>query len=925
MDTPSTNNLKKEPRSSTKHGRFFIPWLIALVGIATAGLTYHQIHLDQEARIQIEFERRAQSTANLMEEALRTRLETLRTLRELYHCSDTVSQDEFDRAALQLTERHTGIESLKWAPRVAAMQREPYENEARSNGNPAFNILEPGPAGTLSIAASRKEYFPIFFSVPFDRDPHALGFDLASSPAWPDFQTAAREGDLRASGLVPFVTGSSIDGGYLIELPVYGDTVPRTELERMALLRGFIVGVFKPSAVLENLMTQVQQLGIDVLMVDRISAQELKVLHYHPSMLRRETAVIPTIAEITRGTHHHSTLSFGGRMWELWFRPAPEWLASQRAHNEYLIALFVLLITALIVFYFRSIFRQTTEIESLVGRRTAELTATQKELRNDIRRRIEIEQALKASEERYRALVSQSSDAIWRLELPQPIPIATAIDELIERVLTTGQIAECNEITAQMHGRKHASEILGQHLTFLSSNVRQTYAAMLHAFVRNGYRLSEHESSETNPGGETRIFVHNLIGVLENDRLARIWVTERELTHQRLMEGERQAFERRLGETQRLESLGVLAGGIAHDFNNLLTGIMGHASLGRCEITDDSPLSAHFEQIEIASRSAASLCQQMLAYAGKGRFVVKPYNLSQIVSQAAHLLHISVSKNAELRFQLADNLPYVKADAAQIQQIVMNLVINASEAISQRSGVITLTSGVIQPDATTFANCPYAPSKLAASYVFLEVRDNGCGIRPELRSRVFEPFFTTKFAGRGLGLAAAIGIVRGHAGALNLESTVGTGSTFTLFLPVMEVQPQIEKTAEVTHTPWRAEGTILVIDDEAPVRGVTERMIQTLGFSALCAADGDKGIQLFQLYRLGIKLVLLDLSMPGLSGEETLTGLRAIDPDVRVILMSGYSQPELSASFVGKTPSFLSKPFSIAQFQSAIRQAIVHT
>jgi len=922
---PSNNNQKENPPSTTKWSRIFIPWFIALVGVAASVLAFRQIHLNQELRTQKEFERRAQSTTNLMEVALGNQLETLRTLQELFHCSEEVSRDEFERAAQQLIERHTGIESLKWAPRVQAGQRERFEKAAQAEGIPAFEIFESSPAGTPSVAPSRKEHFPVFFSAPFDRDPRALGFDLPSSPAWADFQIATREGDVRASGPVRFVTKADTDGEYLVELPVFGDAIPRTEIERVSLLRGFILGVFRPSAILEKLMTQVQQMGIDVLMVDRISSQDLRVLHFHPSVLRHETTEIPTIANIELASHYHSILPFAGRAWELWFRPAPEWLASQRNHDEYIIALFILLITALIALYFNSVFRQTTEIESLVARRTAELTATQRELRDDIRQRMETEQALKASEERYRSLVSQSTDAIWRLELSQPIAVTLPHEEQIERILATGHIAECNEITAQMHGRKLASEILGQHLAFLSPHATQPYAASLRAFVRNSYRLAEHESSDTTPSGETRIFVHNLIGVLENERLVRIWVTERELTQQRMMEGERHAFERRLGETQRLESLGVLAGGIAHDFNNLLTGIMGHASLGRCEIPADSPLSSHFEQIEAASRSAASLCQQMLAYAGKGRFVVKPYNLSLIVSQAAHLLHISVSKQAELRFQLAENLPYVKADAAQIQQIVMNLVTNASEAISQRSGVITLTSGVIKPDATTFSDCPYAPSKLAPSYVFLEVRDNGCGIPTELRSRVFEPFFTTKFAGRGLGLAAALGIVRGHAGALRVESKVGSGSAFTLYLPVMDPQPQIEVVpAGVTNTPWRADGALLVIDDEAPVRSVTERMAQTIGFSALCAADGDQGIQLFQLYRSSIKVVLLDLSMPGLSGEETLAGLRAIDPEVRVIMMSGYSQPELSASIIGKTPTFLSKPFSIAQFQTAIRQTIAH-
>jgi signal transduction histidine kinase/ActR/RegA family two-component response regulator len=924
VDEPTTTLPATAPKAGARRRRRYIPWLVVLLGIAATTGSFLTLHNNERAQLDAEFKRRAQGIANLMAEALRNRQEALLTMQNLFHYSEEVTRSEFDRAASDLLARHPGLQSLKWAPRVSAAQREKFEAAAQSDNLSDYKIFAAARPAGPSSANLASESFPIFYDVSADAATHALGFDLATSSAWPDFQLAAREGSLRASGRVPHITSESIGDAYLIELPVYLDAVPRTEEARASLLRGFLLGVFQPSSLLENLATQLPRTGLDVLLVERVGENEVYPLYYRPFSVRANGTAVPRIEDFKTELFQCIELPFAGRNWEMWFRPDPEWLDAQDSPDEYVIACFGLLITALLAICLHALFRQTSAVELVVAQRTAELTATQCELRKDIQHRILVEQALKAGEERYRLLVSQSADAIWRLELPVPVPVSLPVDEQIERLTTTGLIAECNKITAQMYGHKQAADILGQKLSFLPPRSRQRHESVLRAFVNSGYSLSDHESSDTAPDGEPRIFTHNLIGILEHNQLARIWVTERELTKQRLLEQEKKVFEHRLGETQRLESLGVLAGGIAHDFNNLLTGILGHASLGRSEILEDSPLNSHFEEIEIASRNAANLCQQMLAYAGKGRFVVKPHNLSQIVSQAAHLLHISLSKQAELRFQLAEGLPLVLADATQIQQIVMNLVINASEAIGKRPGLIALTTRLIQPDASTFSSCPYAPEKPAAAYVTLEVRDNGAGMSPEVIERIFEPFFTTKFAGRGLGLAAALGIVRSHNGAVRVESKQGEGSTFTVFLPATDLKDKEENNHLLTHTPWSADGTLLVIDDEAPVRSVTERMAQALGFSALCAADGDQGIQLFQLYRAGIKVVLLDLSMPGLSGEETLASLRSIDPTIRVILMSGYNQPELPATINGKPPSFLSKPFSISQFQSAVRQAMLH-
>ncbi|MBK9990922.1 MAG: CHASE domain-containing protein [Verrucomicrobia bacterium] len=908
-----------------KKRRLYIPWLVILLGFLTAAVSFQLLRESEKKRVHQEFVRRAQTIANLMKSDLHNQQDTLFTIRAIYHSSERVTLSEFLHASAELIERQPGLISLKWAPRIPADQRKKYEASAQADGLPQFEIHAASFLGSNGKSTElAQECFPIIYDTLADESPKTLGLDLTTSSAWADFQAAARLGTIRASGRVPHLGSETLGDAYLMELPVFRTDVPPTEAERLAQLRGFVLGVFKPSVVLENLLAQIPRTGLDILLVDRLSENENQPLHFHASRLNGDSTAVPSIETIAAGEHHRIEIPFAGREMEFWFRPAPDWTASLQTYNELMLAGFVLLVSVLLAIYLRRVFQQAFAVESLVAQRTAELTAIQRELREDIQRRSRIEQALKDSEQRYRTLVSQSSDAIWRLELSQPIAISLPLDEQVEKIMVTGRIAECNELTAQMYGYQQAKEIVGQHLSFLNPRSRSRHESLVRAFVQSNYSLSEHESSDTAPGGETRIFIQNLIGVVENEKLVRIWVTERELTHQRLVEQEKQAFERRLSETQRMESLGVLAGGIAHDFNNLLTGIMGHASLGRAEIPPDSPLVNNFEEIENASRSAANLCQQMLAYAGKGRFLIKPYDLSQIITQNAHLLHISVSKQAELRFNLANDLPPIMADVTQIQQIVMNLVINASEAIGARPGLITLTTGLIHPDVTTFSGCPYAPEKLAATYVFLEVRDNGCGISDEARSRIFEPFYTTKFSGRGLGLPAALGIVRSHAGALRVESRQGEGSTITLFLPAKETPAKEASTSSPTNSPWSAEGTLLIIDDEAPVRGVAERMAQSLGFSVLSAPDGQHGLDLYKLYRQSISVVLVDLSMPGLTGEETMEKLRALSSEVRIVVMSGYNEPVHLAVSVGRPPVFLSKPFTTSQFQAAVRQAIKH-
>jgi PAS domain S-box-containing protein len=384
----------------------------------------------------------------------------------------------------------------------------------------------------------------------------------------------------------------------------------------------------------------------------------------------------------------------------------------------------------------------------------------------------------------------------------------------------------------------------------------------------------------------------------------------RDVTERKRAEAERRRLEAQILHAQKLESLGVLAGGIAHDFNNLLTGIMGNTSLALRRLSPASPSRDSLLQIEVAAERAAELCRQMLAYSGKGRFVIENLDLSTVVQEMVHMLSISISKKATLRLELADDLPAVEADATQIRQILMNLITNASEAIGDATGVVAVTTGAVQCGRNELGPGLGDEDLAPGPYVFVEVADTGEGMDEETAGKIFDPFFTTKFTGRGLGLAAVLGIVRGHRGTIRVSSEPGRGSTFRVLLPAVPRPAAAAPPSDTEIGPWQGSGTILVADDEATVCAFAREILEGLGFQVLVATDGRQTVDLFRQHGAGIELVLLDMTMPELSGEEVFRELKKVRSDVCVILSSGYDERDATARFTGSgLAGFLQKPY----------------
>ncbi|MEQ8187757.1 MAG: PAS domain S-box protein [Candidatus Eremiobacterota bacterium] len=391
------------------------------------------------------------------------------------------------------------------------------------------------------------------------------------------------------------------------------------------------------------------------------------------------------------------------------------------------------------------------------------------------------------------------------------------------------------------------------------------------------------------------------------------------ITEQKKAEEERRKLEIQLLQSQKLESLGILAGGIAHDFNNILTGILGYADLALMETAKDSPIKEYIQQLVISARRASELTKQMLAYSGMGKFLIKPVNLSEVVKNMSKLLEISVSKKCLLTYNLSEDIPIIEGDIAQIQQIIMNLTINASEAIED-NGDITICTGIINYDRICISGIMGENLK-EHDYVYLEIKDTGIGMTEEIQNKIFDPFFTTKFTGRGLGLAAVIGIVRGHNGTIKVSSTHGSGSVFTVFFPVSD---KFESNNIRKNIINHIKDTVLVIDDEKTVLSVAEAMLKKLEFSVLTENDSRKTLDIFKNYKEKISLVLLDMTMPYMDGSEVFKQLKSIKPDVKVILTSGYNEQAAINHFTEKElAGFIQKPYTVEELKQVIEKVMI--
>lgn len=512
----------------------------------------------------------------------------------------------------------------------------------------------------------------------------------------------------------------------------------------------------------------------------------------------------------------------------------------------------------------------------------------------DITERKRVEDALRESERQFRELAEALPHLVW-------------ITDAAGRVLFFNRrLQEELGITLEQSPESRAAEAV-------HPEDRDRALSTWRRCIETGENF-ETEYRQRAASGEYRWFLVRGIPIRDEQGQVTRWFG----SYTDIEDGKR--AEERLRQSQKLESIGLLAGGIAHEFNNLLASIIGNASLAEDMLPAEHPLSNLLVRVIKTGNYAAHLVKQLLAYSGQGRFVIERVNLSELVQETSALVKPSVSKQITLQLDLDRELPAVDADRSQLQQIFTNLVLNASEALDDRAGLISIRTGTEEVDEARRSD-EAAYSELAPGrYVYLQVRDTGPGMDEATRAKIFDPFFTTKFMGRGLGLAAVSGIVRGHKGAIKVTTGVGSGACFRVLLPVAGSAARPPLPTTPAKEELRGTGTVLLVDDEEGVRQMAKQALERYGYEVLLAHDGASAIQLFKTAPDRIGVVVLDLRM---SGQETLPELRRIRPGVKIVVSSGYNREEAMARIAGaRVAGFLQKPYTVRQLASKVKAVI---
>jgi PAS domain S-box-containing protein len=531
----------------------------------------------------------------------------------------------------------------------------------------------------------------------------------------------------------------------------------------------------------------------------------------------------------------------------------------------------------------------------------------------DVTDRTLAEAAAQAAEARYNQLFEEANDIVYTHDLQ-------------------GYFTSLNEAGERISGYRREELYRRRIFDIIAPEQRETVRQMVEQKMLAGDGSTQYELTVVTKDGRRVPLEVNTRLLFVGDRPVGVQGIARDITDRRHAEEQRLRLEQQILHAQKLEGLGVLAGGIAHDFNNLLVGVLGNAGLALRRLPKDSPLHTYLKRIEAAAQRAALLTKQMLAYSGRSSFVVRPLNLSKLIADMPDLVRASIPRQISLEFDCDPGLPLIVGDTPQFHQMLVNLITNAAEAIGERAGRIVVRTSVTDITAGMMEQFYFQESCEPGAYVCLEIADDGCGMGKEQLARVFDPFYTTKFTGRGLGLAALLGIVRGHRGAIQVESRLGEGTVFRLYFPVVaraaaSAAPLLTPPSEIKKSAavgaWQGSGLLLIADDEEAVRVVAKEILERQGFTTLVAVDGREAIDMFTARADEVAAALIDLTMPQINGQEVMEALRALRPELPIIITSGYSEQDILERFHQSPPTaFIQKPYRSRELVALVKKVL---
>jgi PAS domain S-box-containing protein len=826
--------------------------LTLLLTIAATAYVWESTRLRETVR----FEAAARQLRAAIHDRIETSITLLRATSGLFAASQVVHGSEFRSFVerIGLRAHYPGIQGIGYSVRV---RREAIDSLRRAMAAQGFADFRVWPADTAS------ERHAIVYLIPPDRrNEAAYGYDMFTNAERREAMLRAwTTGAPAASGRVTLV--QEIDeqkqAGFLIYVPVYrGAAVPATAEQRRAELVGFVYSPFRAGDLLGAVLGGSPSSLVDVWVYDGSEPGPAHLLYTSAEHGGAEPGPVPQLT---------LPLDVAGRPWTLVFAPRPGGVIGSGRDLPALVLVLGLLTSLVLVGIARTQARATAR---------AELAA--RELQRS-------QEAVRASEERFRFLADFIPPLVW----------ASRPDGTLEYV---------NRRCAEYFGVPEASVIADGWWRFVHPDDLSAAAARWNEAVRSGstydaeYRLRRAD-------GAWRWHLDRGSPLRGEDRAIVRWFgTCTDVDDQR-------RAQEALREAQKLESIGVLAGGIAHDFNNLLTGIAGNASLARATLPPDHPAQPMLRDALQAGERAAGLTAQLLAYAGKGRFFLQVLDLPRLVRELTHLVRATIPRKVEIRLELAEACPRVFGDPSQLQQLVMNLVINGAEAVGEGVGTVTVRVRPVELTAerieAEFARQGVEPGR----YVRLEVVDTGCGMDEATLAHIFDPFFTTKFTGRGLGLAAALGIVRGHRGGIAIRTAPGQGSTFSVVLPTAPAPTGAAPPRESPPPRPSGAGLVLFADDEPAVRRVGQAALEAMGYEVVLAEDGAEALRTALEPDRPLRLAIVDLTLPQLGGAEVARRLRSARPGLPILVMSGYGEQEALVRLAGvHVDGFLPKPFT---------------